>query len=80
MPHPDIEQEHLGRAERDISEGESRITRQIILIEQMRLDGHDTTEAENLLRTLRDTLVVWQGHRDEILRDLERHNALHTHR
>lgn len=57
-----------------------RITAQMLRIEQMRLDGHDTTEAECLLSTLRETLVIWREHRDEILRDLERHHALHSHR
>jgi hypothetical protein len=36
-------------------------------------------EAERLLLTLRETLVAWQGHRDEILRELERHNELRSH-
>src|SRR3712207_8962150 len=41
-------------------------------IDRMRRDGHDVTEAERLLLTLRETLAAWQDHRDEILRELAR--------
>jgi hypothetical protein len=80
MSDPEVERRHLGKAERDIMEGESRVTRQMLLIERLRLGGLDTTEAENLLSSLRKTLVVWHGHRDEILRELERQNVLHSPR
>ena len=78
MPDPDLERDHLAKAEHDITEGERRITRQLLLIEQMRQEGHNTSEAEKLLLTLEDTLVEWQAHRDEILRELERHKALRS--
>ncbi len=78
MPDPAIEREHLSQAERHIVEGEERITRQMILIDKLRLDGHDVVEAERLLVTLRETLVAWHGHRDEVLRELERHNELRS--
>ena len=78
MADPDLEREHLGKAERDIAEGERRITRQMVLIERLRQDGHDTAEAEKLLLTLRETLAEWQTHREEILRELERHNVLRS--
>jgi hypothetical protein len=76
MPDTDSEREQLGKADRDIVEGEERITRQMVLIETMRLDGHDVTEAENLLLTLRETLAAWQAHREEILRELARQEAM----
>jgi len=78
MPEPALEREHLAKAERDIAEGESRVTRQMLLIERMRQDGHDTAEAEKLLLTLEDTLAAWQAHREEILRELDRHDALRS--
>ena len=78
MPDLDLEREHLGRAERDIAEGERRVTRQMLLIERLRQEGHDTAEAEKLLLTLRETLAEWQAHRDEILRNLEQHNVLRS--
>jgi len=73
MPDQATEREHLAKADRDIVEGEERITRQMILIERLRQGGHDVTEAEILLRTLRETLEAWQAHREEILRNLARH-------
>ncbi|WP_084731291.1 hypothetical protein [Microvirga vignae] len=78
MPDPALEREHLAKAECDIAEGERRITSQMLLIERMRRDGHDTSEAEKLLRTLRETLAAWQAHREAILLELERHNALRS--
>ena len=70
------EQEALARAERDIADGERRVTDQIVLIEALRRDGHDVSEAEKLLQTFLETLVAWHGHRDEILVELARQGAL----
>jgi len=78
MPDPALERKHLAKAERDIADGERRITRQMLLIEKMRQEGHDTNEADRLLLTLEDTLAEWRAHRDEILRNLERHNTLRS--
>jgi len=75
MPDPALERKHLAKAERDIAEGERRVTRQMILIETMRQDGHDTAEAEKLLLVLELTLAEWQARREEILRVLERHKG-----
>jgi len=79
MPDPAIEREHLSKAERDIAEGEERISRQMILIDRLRQDGHDVAGAERLLVILQETLAVWQAHRDEILRELRRHDGSHPH-
>jgi hypothetical protein len=79
MLDPAIEREHLSLAERHIVEGEERITMQMLLVDRLRTDGHDVTEAERLLLILRETLVAWHGHRDEILRELARHNELRSH-
>jgi hypothetical protein len=78
MPDPALEREHLAKAERDIAEGERRITRQMLLIERMGREGHDTAEAEKLLLTLRETLAEWRAHREEILRELERLRVLRS--
>ena len=78
MPDPALERKHLAKAERDIVEGERRVTRQLVLIEKMRQEGHDTDEAEKLLLTLEDTLAEWHAHREEILRELERYNTLRS--
>jgi hypothetical protein len=57
----------LAKADRDIAEGERRVAEQIILIEQMRKDGHDTTLAKEFLRNLEQTLEQWYAHRQLIL-------------
>jgi hypothetical protein len=62
----------LAKADRDIAEGERRVAEQIILIEQMRKDGHDTTLAKELLRNLEQTLEQWYAHRQLILDALGR--------
>ncbi len=76
MPDRSAEQEALAKAESDIADGERRVTDQIVLIETLRRDGHDVSEAEKLLQTFRATLVAWYGHRDEILLELARQGAL----
>lgn len=66
---PDLQKElkDLAKAELDIIEGERRITEQIIRIEAMRNAGKDTTRAEEMLRTLEETLEAWRAHRQVIL-------------
>lgn len=76
MPHPFVGREHPAEADRDIVEGEERITRQMLLIERMRQDGHDVTDAENLPLTLQETLAARREHREEILQELARHDAM----
>lgn len=66
------EREHLAKADRDIAEGEERISRQAELIERLREGGHSLSEAEGLLATLTQTLQLWRDHRDEILRTIAR--------
>lgn len=53
----DQAESHLVQAERHISEGEQRIAGQKALIEQLAVDGRDTTEASNLLVVLRIRLL-----------------------
>ena len=57
------ERDSLAKADRDLSEGEERITRQIALVERLRQDGHSVTEAQSLLDTLQQTLQIWREHR-----------------
>ncbi|WP_414473117.1 hypothetical protein [Microvirga sp. M2] len=80
MADPVAEREHLARAERDIAEGERRVTRQTLLVEELRRDGRDTGEAERHLLILQETLASWYSHRDLILQELARHEPFHPHR
>lgn len=70
MPDLAMERAHLALAERDIIEGEDRVFRQEELMALMRSQGQNTAEAEALLRVLRETLLVWKAHRDQILRTI----------
>src|SRR3712207_408701 len=66
------EREHLAKADRDIAEGEMRISHQVELIERLRKAGHSLSQAEALLSTLQQTLQAWRDHRSEILRTIAR--------
>lgn len=70
---PDIEQEraHLALAERHLIEGQERIFRQEKLLTELQSRQVNTSEAEALLQLLRETLVTWKDHRDQILRTLD---------
>ena len=57
------ERDSLAKADRDLAEGEERITRQIALVERLRRDGHSVMEAQRLLETLQQTLQIWREHR-----------------
>lgn len=72
MPDLMTEREHLLQADRDIADGERRITAQTLLVERLRTAGHDTREAERLLLNLRQTLETWRDHRDAILHEIAR--------
>lgn len=56
----------IDKADDDIREGEARIAHHMLLIEEMRRDGHDTGDAEKLLRTLQQSLTAWKQHRETI--------------
>lgn len=62
------ERGNLAKSDRDIVEGEGRITRQTALVERLRGHGQTVTEAERLLETLHQTLELWRDHREAILR------------
>jgi len=67
-----MERQHLVEAEYDITEGEKRITEQIFRIRRMRDAGRNTTQAEEMLRTLEEILEVWREHRQAILNAIAR--------
>jgi hypothetical protein len=67
-----IEQEHLRKAEADISEARERIERQRALVARMVEDGHDAIIAKELLETMRNSLAAMEQHRDQIIKELAR--------
>jgi hypothetical protein len=56
---------HLERAERHVAEGHEHVRRQRILIDELERDGHDSTQARELLARFEDALALH-------LKDLER--------
>ena len=70
----DLQKEHedLAKAELDIIAGEKRITEHIVRIQKMKDTGQSTTRAEEMLRTLEETLEAWRGHRQAILDTIAR--------
>lgn len=66
------ERGHLAKADRDLAEGERRISAQMLIIEHLRATGHGTDAAERLLLTLRETLETWLNHRVLIVETITR--------
>jgi hypothetical protein len=64
--------EELAVADSDIADAHARINHQAQVVHELGVDGHDTTEAEDLLRVLRESLDAMRGYRGHILRDLAR--------
>jgi hypothetical protein len=69
------EQNHLAMANRHIVEGERRLTRQRILLGQLRDRRSDMIEADRLYENIRRTLDLYYIHRRAILDHLRRLNA-----
>ena len=61
---------HLALAERHIVEGEQRIADPKALIEQLARGGHNTTDANNLLNVLQDSLTLMRRHRKLIVDEI----------
>ena len=53
----------LLKADRDIEEGWKRLRNQQDLLQNLREGGHDTKQAEYLVKLLKQILVEWEQHR-----------------
>jgi hypothetical protein len=53
----------LVKAESDIQDGWRRLHNQEHLVRALQAAGHDTTQAEGLVKLLKETLVQWERHR-----------------
>ena len=62
------QQADLGLASRHVADGEARVTQQTALIRELMQDGHDTTNAEALLQTLKETLALMYTHLETLTR------------
>jgi len=75
MDRLDKERHDLAKAEQDLVAGEERVTRQALLVEELRRDGHDTSDAEDILATLSRTLEEFRRHRELILAEIDRYRG-----
>jgi hypothetical protein len=62
----------LATANRNIAEVQARIARQAKLVSELAAHGHNTTNAQNLLRLLQRSLGVTNADRQQIVRELSR--------
>ena len=62
--------EHLAQAERHAAEGRRHLARQEELIARLDQHGHDTTDARNVLSTLRTTQALHEADVERILGEL----------
>lgn len=51
-----VEVERLGQADRHIATAEQHITKQRLLLNELRADGHDTKTAEQTVKAFEDNL------------------------
>lgn len=58
----DLPETPLDLAQRHIAEGEERVAHQTALIDRLVQQGHDTTAAELLLSTMKETLFLMRSH------------------
>jgi hypothetical protein len=62
------EEEDREQFELFVADGERRVTEQVLLIEQLRAEGHDTSRAEQFLEELRRNLDAWNQTRTDVTR------------
>ena len=62
--------DELAIADRDVTEGQERIARQAEVVRELRADGHDTSDAQNLIRVMQQSLDAVTAHRQQIVREL----------
>jgi hypothetical protein len=62
--------DELAIADRAVTEGHERIARQAEVVCELDAEGHDTTDAKNLLRVMQQSLDAMSAHRQQIVREL----------
>jgi hypothetical protein len=67
----EAELKRLSEADAHIAEAEIAVSRQMMPLEKLRRDGHDTALAERTLKSFQDTLQTMRAHRDEIVSTIE---------
>jgi hypothetical protein len=67
-----LEQRHLQEAERHVAQGLEHIDKERRIIAELDRDGHDTSTARELLKTLEQSQRMHEEHRDHIKAELTR--------
>jgi len=67
----EAEVERLGQSDRHIATAEQHITKQRLLLDNLRADGHDTKVAEEMLTGFEHNLKTLLEHRELILKTIE---------
>ena len=67
MPHSQADLERAGYL---VIEGEKRVSKQRLVIEQLAHDGHPTAEAQELLQNMLDLLDEMHAQLEEIASDV----------
>jgi hypothetical protein len=62
----------LATANRHIAEGRARVAQQAKIVRELDAGGHDTTEAQSVLRFMERNLDTMNTHREYILSKLSR--------
>jgi hypothetical protein len=62
--------DELAIADRDMTEGQERIARQAEVVCELRADGHDTSDAQNLLGVMQQSLDAVTAYRQQIVLEL----------
>jgi hypothetical protein len=63
-------EEHLEAAERRIAQGQQHLSSQRAIVAELRADGHDSREAEELLAILEQSQALHIAGRDRIRNEL----------
>jgi hypothetical protein len=72
------EQADLDLANKHIAEAEKRLLQQRARVMELSRDGHDTRQAEELLRVFGESLKTMEAHRAQIVQELERLKQVKT--
>jgi hypothetical protein len=62
--------DELAIADRALTEGQELIARQAEVVCELEAEGHDTTDAKNLLRVMQQSPGAMNAHRQQIVREL----------
>jgi hypothetical protein len=63
-------EEHLEQARRHVAEGEEHVARQQQIVDELERDGHDTTQAREVLKVFEETLATHVADQERLEQEL----------